>query len=600
MAPQSDIEKAARGDRARIEELVARQEASVRRAFRRFLDETRSDAVVRQVRIALEQQGTEAALRVVDAHVVRLGTVVAQVFQASGASEATALASQLRTRHAHVAISFDPTWPRAAQLMRQNTLRFVVEFSSAQREATRAALAEALASGAGPLQAGQAFRDSIGLTETQRQAVANYRRLLEAGDAAALQRDLRDRRFLPEGSASREAFLAGEPLGARRIARMVEQYRNRYLAYRAETIARTETLRVANEARSEALTQVLGQVDLPADAVTRTWRATRDDRTRDTHAAMDGQVQQGSAPFVSPSGARLMFPGDVSLGAPASEIVNCLLGYATIEAPGLTAIARGWYDGQAVTVVLASGRELPVTAHHPVMTDTGWCPAAQLQEGDKLVSCGSSNSASISRGDAEYVPPTVEQLYESPTLIPVVRQRLRMNFHGDIVDSNIDIKVQVGYLPVIFQTQLAKHAAEGIFPASCMGPAFATRNCSHLFGAQRILLATSSSLSGRNLLVSAFLRNLRPLDELSLRLRSWPHSQSLERVFRSCSAYAVELAQLRARYPGLVEFDEVVGVRRYKFVGHVYSPQTVSNTYLGGNILNHNCRCVVLNSVPTT
>lgn len=318
------LDKAApRGERARIERLIASQEARVRRAFRKFLDDVRSDAVRRQVRIALENQGVDAALRLIDAHVVRMGTAITRVFLASGADEAAALARQAGAQLAHVAVTFDPTYPRAAQLMRQNTLRFVVEFTNKQKQATRVALDEALRTGAGPVQAARAFRDSIGLTESQRAAVANYRRLLETNDAAALQRDLRDRRFLPEDSPSREAFLGGEPLGPKRIQRMVEQYRNRYLQYRAETIARTETIQVANVARNEALRQVMDQLDIAPDAVDRTWRAVMDPRTRDTHALLNGQKQPAGSPFVSSSGARLMYPGDISLGAPAEEIINC-------------------------------------------------------------------------------------------------------------------------------------------------------------------------------------------------------------------------------------------------------------------------------------
>lgn len=320
----TDIDKAApRGERARIEKLIAGQEARVRAAFRRFLDDVRSDAVRRQVRVALEQQGVDAALKVVDAHVARMGTVISQVFQTAGIAEAEALARQMGGQRAGVAVAFDPSNPRAAAVARQNRLKFVREFSQAQRDSTRAALTEALNSGAGPIQTARAFRDSIGLTAYQRQVVASYRRGLEMNDAAALARDLRDRRFLPEGSASRDAFLAGEPLGPQKIQRMVEVYRNRYLQYRAETIARTETLAAVGQARQEALTQLTEQVSLPPDGITRVWRATLDSRTRDTHAAMDGQQRGAQEPFASPRGPRLMFPGDRSLGAPAEEVVNC-------------------------------------------------------------------------------------------------------------------------------------------------------------------------------------------------------------------------------------------------------------------------------------
>lgn len=312
------IEKA-RGDRRRIDELLRRAEASVRRAFRRFLDDVRSTEVTRRVRVALERGGIEAGLEVVDQYSVRLAAFIPTLFQQIGVAETAALARQIARAQPRIGLSFDPTHPRAAELMRQNRLRFIREFTGQQRQSVRAALTEALQSGAGPIQAARVFRGSIGLTETQRQAVANYRRLLETGDLAALSRDLRDRRF--DLSVRRAA--AGEPLGAQRIARMVDRYRERYIQYRAETIARTESLRILSQARTEALAQVVEDVALPRDQVRRVWRATLDDRVRDTHAEMDGQIRGMDEPFVSPSGALLPDPGDGSLGAPASEVINC-------------------------------------------------------------------------------------------------------------------------------------------------------------------------------------------------------------------------------------------------------------------------------------
>ena len=49
------------------------------------------------------------------------------------------------------------------------------------------------------------------------------------------------------------------PLSDGQIDRMVGAYQDRMEAYRADTIARTETLRVANQARDEAMRQVVDQ-----------------------------------------------------------------------------------------------------------------------------------------------------------------------------------------------------------------------------------------------------------------------------------------------------------------------------------------------------
>lgn len=52
------------------------------------------------------------------------------------------------------------------------------------------------------------------------------------------------------------------------------------------------------------------------------WRSFRDGKVRKTHKIADGQVRKLYEPF-SVGGSLLMFPHDTSLGAPASEIVNC-------------------------------------------------------------------------------------------------------------------------------------------------------------------------------------------------------------------------------------------------------------------------------------
>lgn len=83
---------------------------------------------------------------------------------------------------------------------------------------------------------------------------------------------------------------------------------------RADVISRTETHSAANFAQVEAVRAL----DLPR--VEREWLAVEDARTRETHAAADGQRVGMDEPFIV-GGARLMYPGDPN--GPAEEVINC-------------------------------------------------------------------------------------------------------------------------------------------------------------------------------------------------------------------------------------------------------------------------------------
>lgn len=312
------IAKRKSAEQIRVERLVAKMERSIRRAFLAFVRNVTDKKVLTEIAEMLGRGEIAEALRIVDQYVARLGNVIADVFQDAARDENAAMARQIERISPIVGISFDPTNPEAARLMRNSRLEFIREFSASQRSAVRNALQQALLDGAGPRETARVFRDVIGLTANQDASVRNYRRLLTEGNREALARDLRDRRF---DRTVQRASRTGEPLTRKQIDAMVDRYRQRFLMYRAEVIARTETSRVVGRARQEGLRQALVDADLPADVVERVWRSTPDHRRRFTHRAMEGQAVGMNEPFVSPSGARLMYPGDPS--APADETIQC-------------------------------------------------------------------------------------------------------------------------------------------------------------------------------------------------------------------------------------------------------------------------------------
>ncbi len=104
-------------------------------------------------------------------------------------------------------------------------------------------------------------------------------------------------------------------LGVDPIARNIAKNTDGVIGrFRASIIARTETHSAASAAQNQAL-EVL---DLPQ--VRKEWVAVKDQRTRDSHIAADGQIRRVNEPF-DVGGSKLMFPGDPT--GPADEVINC-------------------------------------------------------------------------------------------------------------------------------------------------------------------------------------------------------------------------------------------------------------------------------------
>lgn len=84
-------------------------------------------------------------------------------------------------------------------------------------------------------------------------------------------------------------------------------------------VARTETTRVQNSAKMDVGKhgEELGFVMM------KRWVATTDHRVRDDHLRMNGVEVEQDEPFVLPDGSKMMFPGDISIGADAGQVINC-------------------------------------------------------------------------------------------------------------------------------------------------------------------------------------------------------------------------------------------------------------------------------------
>lgn len=299
--------------RSRIDALIATYEAAFRARFLEAVFTIRDDRTLEEIADLLQRGRFEEALLQADVAAAHIASGYGIAFIAAADDTAEFLANQLS-----ILVNFDRTNLPALEQIQRNQLRMVREFTDGQRLATQTALLRGMQEGLNPRAQAELFRQSIGLTETQVQAVLNYRRLLETNSSEALRRELRDAR---SDRSIERALRNGEPLPQAQIDRMVERYRENYLSYRAENIARTEALPAVHAGVDSMYRQAIEGGILDRSDLTQTWLTAHDARVRDSHESMEGQMQPFGEPFVSGKGNHLRFPGDPD--APIDDRAQC-------------------------------------------------------------------------------------------------------------------------------------------------------------------------------------------------------------------------------------------------------------------------------------
>lgn len=156
------------------------------------------------------------------------------------------------------------------------------------REGLREQVATEMARGIGPRQMAVALKAEVGrvgLTAYDERIIASFRRALEEGRTAdALGRALRDRRF------DRSLL---KPLTPAQIDTMVDAYRRKLIAFRAETFARTSALQASNDAALAVWEDAVAQGRVPLEQVRRFWVVAEDERLCPTCAPIPGLNPNG-------------------------------------------------------------------------------------------------------------------------------------------------------------------------------------------------------------------------------------------------------------------------------------------------------------------
>ncbi len=296
-----------------MEALLAGTEAKVQAAFMRLFADLRSDEMRKQLVDLLSRGEWDEAMALADPAIFAFSREVTSIYVAAG----TAFAADASVLLGHV-FPFSITDPIGVAEMRANELRLVQVFTQHQREVTRNALIDGMQRGLNPRDQARLFQDVVTLTPRQEAAVQNYRRLLEQQSREVFDRALRDRRFDPTVERS---IRTGTPLSREQIDRMVSRYRERYIRYRANTIARTESLSAIHRASEETWRQIIANGLAEPETIIGTWTTARDERVRSSHRTMHKQKRPYGTPFITGNGVAIRYPGDPS--APRAETIQC-------------------------------------------------------------------------------------------------------------------------------------------------------------------------------------------------------------------------------------------------------------------------------------
>ena len=218
-----------------------------------------------------------------------------------------------------ISFSFDAGNASVQDYLDDTKMGLIQQITDDQRQTIHDIVQNAMTNGDSTDTMKQSIRDVIGLTASQGQNVENYRDELENLDSGALSRALRDGRM---DSKIQAAIDIGEPLDPDYIDKAVEAYKNRYINFRSGVIARTESLSAANTGARQGMMQLLDDPSMDGYTVKRTWLATKDNKTRPDHAALNGTSVIGmDAEYQIPDGGTIAYPCDPN--ADADERIQC-------------------------------------------------------------------------------------------------------------------------------------------------------------------------------------------------------------------------------------------------------------------------------------
>lgn len=313
---------------AQIQSLLKKQDALIQKAFLDAMNNRARSINLVELAAAIEGRDFDRALNIAGitrADMFMFDVALTQAYAAGGQTVPAAAPAFA------LSFGFDGRATRAEEWARVHVGGLVTEIVEEQRQQLREVIGQQIAEGVNPRKAavqiaGQTLNGSrqggfIGLSRPQMAYLETARKELAELDSNYFTRKLRDKRF---DGLVRKAIKEGKALSQADIERVASRYSDRLLKHRADVIARTESITALRAGRREGVLQGVEAGSIAADSINRVWNATMDARTRPDHTTMNGKMVEGmNEPFVLPDGSQMLYPGDTSLGASASQTIQC-------------------------------------------------------------------------------------------------------------------------------------------------------------------------------------------------------------------------------------------------------------------------------------
>ena len=316
---------------ADLKKIQAERERAVLRAFRDSVQSIRDQATIQEI-VNLLNVGNVAGvidlLQLDESAFQPVSEAIRQSYITGGLTGAAQVGT-IPVATGTLVARFNIRLPRAERWLADMSSRMITEVFDEQRAMVRSVLTDALSKGRNPRSSaldlvGRVNRQTrkrtggfIGMTEQQAQWSVNARQELQDLNPNYLTRELRDRRF---DAAFKRAVRNGTQVPTAQIDAAITQMQNNTLRYRGQVISRTESINALRAGQVESIEQAIDLGEVEQGDTMKEWDASGDARTRETHAAADGQKRAFDQPF-SVGGSALMYPGDPN--GPASETIQC-------------------------------------------------------------------------------------------------------------------------------------------------------------------------------------------------------------------------------------------------------------------------------------